>query len=259
MEKSPEISSNHLLALAISAGKEEIFTLLEHVSADMIKSLLKNPMLDENHLLSLLRGKRLSSDIISTICKHDAPAKNYQVNFELACHPDTPPHFALGLLSKLYLFDLLKLCTLPKTAPDIKVAAERLLIQRMPTEPLGSKLTLARRGTAAIAEALLREGQPEVVAVCLDNPRLKEGAVHQFLTSGRSNADTISQIARHSRWHQLANIKLAILKNPRTPQIWFTLWLPSMPQRLVKELASSSRLTTQQRQLITSLLGKRHS
>lgn len=248
-----------MLAQLLRSGKEELYTLLDHVNMEGLQAALNNPALDEHHLLALLKRKGLGADLLSVLCKHDGAVRSYQVNLAIAQHPDTPAHLALQLLSQLYLFDLVKLCSIPGTTPDIKLAAERTIIQRIPTQPLGTKLTLARRGSAAVIEALLKEGTPEIVAICLDNPRLKEGMVHQFINSGKSNAETISQIARHSRWQHLPNIRQAILKNPKTPLVWFTLWLPHLPQRVLKELSLSSRLTNQQRSFISELLGKRRS
>jgi hypothetical protein len=115
---------------------------------------------------------------------------------------------------------------------------------------LGNKLTLARRGTAAVVEALLREGIPQLVDACLENPHLKEGSVHQFIASAAATAETISMIARSSRWKGRPNIRLAILKNPRTPAIWFTLFLPGLPQGTLRDLLSIPRLTFPQKELV---------
>ena len=117
-------------------------------------------------------------------------------------------------------------------------------------------MTLARRGTAAIVDALLREGLPSLVEACLDNPHLKEGSVHQFISAASSSAETISMVARSARWKGRPNIRLAILKNPRTPAIWYTLFLPGMPQSTVKELLAVPRLTSAQKELLRQALGR---
>jgi hypothetical protein len=109
---------------------------------------------------------------------------------------------------------------------------------------------LARRGAATIVEALLREGLPLVVEACLDNPYLKEGALYQFLSSAQANAETISMVARSSRWKSRPNIRLAILKNPRTPLIWYTLFLPGLPPATLRDLLVSPRLTSAQKDLV---------
>lgn len=245
-----------LLHRALSGSKEELFSLMERPSPDILRAALRNPALDEAHLLALLRHTGLHPDLFTLLHQqHEPPAGNYQVLFALAQHAEAPPHIVSALLPRLYLFDLLKLCCLPSIPQDQRVAAERAIIQRIPTQPLGNKLTLARRGTAAIVEALLKEGQPQLMAACLDNPHLKEGALHQFINSAVATAETISQIARHNRWQHRPELQQAILKNPRTPAIWFTLLLPRLPRSVVKNLALSPRLAPHQKLLVAEALG----
>lgn len=51
-------------------------------------------------------------------------------------------------------------------------------------------------------------------------------AILQFLHSANASAETISMIARHPKWKLRPDLRLAILKNRRTPALWFTLFLP---------------------------------
>lgn len=244
------------LQQALTADQQGIYHLLEQPTPALLRALLRNPALDEHHLLALLKQRGLPTELFSLIQRHiEASETSYQLAKALARHPETPPHITLAVLPRLYLFDLAELSRHPQASPDQRMAAERLIIQRLPTQPLGNKLTLARQGSAAIVEALLKEGQPQVVAVCLDNPRLKEGALHQFLSSGATSAETISQVARHPHWQHRPNLQLTILKHPRTPLIWYTLWLPRLKRAVAKELAHSPRLTQQQRACIKQYLG----
>jgi len=68
------------------------------------------------------------------------------------------------------------------------------------------------------------------VEACLDNPHLKEGSVHQFITAYTSTAETISMVARSGRWKGRPNIRLAILKTHAPPHL-VHMFLPGMPQR----------------------------
>ena len=169
-----------------------------------------------------------------------------------------PAHQLLAILPHLYLFELLNFCYVPGITPDQKLAAERNIIQRLPLTPLGNKLTLARRATTVVLEALLKEGDPRVVEACLANPRLKEGAVFQFLRSAAAKADTISLVARNPRWQNRPNLREAILTNPRTPMVWFTLWLPIMGRGELKRLIASSRLNPQQKKAVEERLKQFH-
>lgn len=234
---------------ALTADKDRLFAVIQDHREEVLLAALHNPGLDHQHLLTLLKRREIGS-VITAIHASKRLTEAYSVKFALVAHPDTPPHIAQTLLPLLYIFDLLKLCQIPGVSADIRLAAERKIVQQIPTQPLGNKLTLARRGTAAILDALLREGVQNVVESCLDNPYLKEGSLHQFLASSHATAENVSIVARNSRWKSRPNIRLAILKNPRTPLIWFTIFLPGLPAATLRDLLASPRLTFAQKELV---------
>jgi len=237
------------LTWALTADKERLYSVVQDHRHEVLLVALRNPELDHQHLLALLKRRGLEQ-IIAAIYANKRLLETNSVKFALIVNPDTPSHIAQSLLPLLLIFDLLKICLIPRIPTDIRLAAERKIAQQVPTQPLGNKLTLARRGTAAILEALLRDGLQNVLEACLDNPHLKEGALHQFINSGQATAEAISAVARSNRWKNRPNIRLAILKNPRTPLIWFTLFLPALPAAYVRDLLASPRLTYAQKKLL---------
>jgi hypothetical protein len=64
-------------------------------------------------------------------------------------------------------------------------------------------------------------------------------------------------VARHPRWKLRPNLRLAILKNHRTPDIWFTMFLPQLPLGDVKGLLASPRLTGSHKILVEAELKRR--
>lgn len=246
---------SHNLRRALTADKDELFTMLQGHAAEVLLAALRNPAFDEHHLVMLLKQRGLAEEVFAAIYANKRLIENNPAKVALVINPDVPSHIAATLLPQLNIFELLKICLMPGITPDHRLAAERVIIQRIPTQPLGNKLTLARRGTSAIVESLLREGVPPLVEACLDNPHLKEGSVHQFITGSTSTAETISMVARSGRWKGRPNIRLAILKNPRTPTVWYTLFLPGLPQNTVRELLAAPRLTSVQKELLRKALG----
>ncbi|MBW4054382.1 MAG: hypothetical protein HIU83_03060 [Proteobacteria bacterium] len=234
---------------ALTADSDRLFTVIQDSREEVLLAALRNPSLDPQHLLTLLKRRGIEA-VISAIYVRKPLIEASAVKLALVAHLDTPPPIAQTLLPLLYIFDLLKLCLIPGVSADIRVAAERKIVQQIPTQPLGNKLTLARRGTAAILDALLREGVQSVIEICLDNPHLKEGSLHQFLMSSHASAENVSIIARSNRWKGRPNIRLAILKNPRTPLIWFTLFLPGLPAATLRDLLASPRLSFAQKELV---------
>ncbi|MDD2308072.1 MAG: hypothetical protein PHH91_00630 [Desulfuromonadaceae bacterium] len=243
------LSRDDELLEALAACKDRLFAVIRDSREEVLLAALRNPSLDVQHLLALLKRRELGS-IISAIYAGKHLVEAYAVKFALVAHPDTPSHIAQTLLPLLYIFDLLKLCQIPGVSADIRLAAERKIVQQIPTQPLGNKLTLARRGTAGILEALLRGGVQNVLEACLANPHLKEGSLHQFLASSHATAEAVSAVARNSRWRSRSNIRLSILRNPRTPLVWYTLFLPGLPDATVRDLLLSLRLTSAQKELV---------
>ena len=242
---------------ALTADRDGIAHLLNDPSMEVIRSLLKNPLLDEGHLTLLLKHRDLAEDILAAIAGHPLAEGSHNLKVALVHHPATPIHIVPTLIPHLYLFELVAVCFLPGVTPDQRVAAERAILQRLPAVPLGSKITLARRATADVLEALLLEGNVRLTAACLDNPRLRESSLFRFLNGQGADAETISAIARHPRWKNRPNLRLAILKNSRTPLIWFTVMLPTLPLVEVKNLRVSGRLSAGQKECVAEELKRR--
>ncbi|MHB8056530.1 MAG: hypothetical protein ACYDHC_01405 [Desulfuromonadaceae bacterium] len=259
IEKDNDIvSAADAMQEALTSDKERLFSVIRSDREEVLLAALRNPAIDHQHLLALLKRRGLGP-VIAAIYARKRLIETYQVRFALVAHPDTPPHIAETLLPLLYIFDLLKLCIIPGISAEIRLAAERKVVQQIPTQPLGNKLTLARRGTSAMLDALLREGLQNVVEACLDNPHLKEGSLYQFLASSHATAETVSSVARNSRWKSRPNIRLAILKNPRTPLIWFTAFLPTLSAATLRDLLLSPRLTLPQKELVRQARPTCHS
>ncbi len=241
----------------LTAGKDELFQLILDPDIDYLQTLLKNPRIDEDHLLILLKRRDLSETFIERLYKKQQPSISHRTILAIVKNPLTSGTLRRNLLPQLRLFELLDLCFIPGVSPDQKLSAERAILQRLPTTPLGNKMTLARRGTSNIVAELIKEGHPQLFEVCLSSPRLREVAIYQFLRGATASAETISMVARHNRWNQRPNLRLAILKNSKTPEIWFTLWLPNLQNHILKQLLLSYRSNQVRKRLIETEFKKR--
>lgn len=242
---------------ALTESGDELFTLMQDGSPEVLRASLKNPALGEEHLRALLKRRDLSESLLKGIHQHKAVVSSHRLKVALAYNPATPGPIVQSLLGQLFLFELITLCHLPGVTPDQKLAAERIILQRLPTTDLGNKVTLARRGTSTLVGELLKEGDPLLMEPCLANPRLKEISILQFLNGPRGTAETISIIARHPRWKTRPNLKMAILKNRMTPPIWFTLFLPPLRRADLHELLASRRLSPAQKKLVEDEVRRR--
>ncbi len=244
---------------ALTAGRDELYSFIHDTRPEVLFATLKNPHLCEEHLLVLLKRRDLPEDLLKSIHRRADPERSHRLLFALAKNPATPGPTLLAILPHLHLFEVLNLCILPGTTPDQRFAAEQQIVKRLPTTPLGNKITLARRGTTAVISALVNGGEPQVFAACLDNSALREVDLLQFLNKAGARAETISQIARHPRWRGRPNLRLAILKNPHTPPIWYTLFLPQLSKGDLQALAASRRLDSVRKNLVAEEMKRRSS
>lgn len=245
------------LQQALNANQEELFQLLLSPDTEIITVLLKNPHLTEDHLLALLKRRDLPETLLKNIHQRHANQLSHRLLLALVKNPNIPGALMRNLLPHLRLFELVDLCFMPGVTPDQKLAAERAIIQRLPTTPLGNKMTLARRATSTVVAALLKDGDSQLVDICLNSPRLTEAAVFQFINGPRANATTLSMVARNNRWKNRPNLQLALLKNRLTPTIWFTLWAPHLPVQTINQLLASRRLNPAQKKAVQEAVARR--
>lgn len=221
----------------VAAG-EELAALLHHHAPEVLLALLDNRGLDETQLCLLLDRKDLPAEVLEEVTHRKTLLKNYRVKRALAFHPRTPRLASLRLIRELYLMDLVQLTLLPGTSAELKINAEEQLIARLGQLPLGQKVTLARRGTARVAGALLAEGQAQVLSVVLDNPQLTEAQVLKALSRDRLPLGVIQAVAQHRKWSHTYNVRLALVRHPHATLSTILGYLPELTVSDLRELAS---------------------
>ena len=223
---------------ALVATGEELAGLLHHPSADVLLALLDNPALDETHVCLLLERKDLRGEVLEEVARRKALLKSYRVKRALAFHPHTPRLVSLRLLRDLYLMDLVQVAILPGISVELKRNAEEQLLGRLPQLPLGQKITLARRGPARVAGALLAEGHAQIVAVVLDNPYMTEAQILRALSREKLPSSVIPAIVQHRKWSITYNVRLALVRHRSAPLGTILSYLPELTVSDLRELAA---------------------
>ena len=223
---------------ARTATGEELASLLHHHAPDVLLALLDNPALVEAQLCMLLDRKDLPAEVLEEVARRKPLLKNYRVKRALAFHPRTPRLASLRLIRELYLMDLVQLTLLPGTSAELKRNAEEQLVARLPQLPLGQKITLARRGTARVAGALLAEGHAQVLSIVLDNPGLTEAQVLKALSRATLPVGVVKAIAQHRKWSHTYNVRLALVRHPSSTLSTILAYLPELTVSDLRELAS---------------------
>jgi hypothetical protein len=223
---------------ALTAAGEELTALVHHPSPAVLRALIDNPALDDAQLCLLLERKDLPGEILEEVARRKPLLKNYRVKRALAFHPHTPRLATLRLIRELYLMDLVQLTLYPGTIAEIKRSAEDQLVARLPQLPLGQKITLARRGPARVAGALLAEGHAQVLAVVLDNPHLTEAQVLKVLSREKLSPEVARAITQHRTWSCTYNVRLALVRQPASTLSSVLSYLPELTVSDLRELAA---------------------
>jgi uncharacterized protein (DUF1778 family) len=223
---------------ALVATGEELALLLHHAAADVLLALLDNPALEETQLCLLLERKTLPGEIVEEVARRKPMLKSYRVKKSLAFHPRTPRLVSLRLLRDLYLMDIVQVAIVPGVSAELKRNAEEQLLARLPQLPLGQKITLARRGPARVAGALLAEGHAQVVSVVLDNPYMTEAQILRALSREKLSTSVIPAIVHHRKWSITYNVRLALVRHPSAPLATILSYLPELTVSDLRELAA---------------------
>jgi hypothetical protein len=223
---------------ALIATGEELAILLHHTATDVLLALLDNLALDETQVCLLLERKNLPEEILEEVARRKSLLKSYRVKRSLAFHPHTPRLVSLRLLRDLYLMDLVQVAILPGVSAELKRNAEDQLLARLPQLPLGQKITLARRGPARVAGALLAEGHAQVISIVLDNPYMTEAQILRALSREKLPISVIPAIVQHRKWSITYNVRLALVRHPFTPLASVLSYLPELTVSDLRELAA---------------------
>jgi hypothetical protein len=249
--------TDHDRELARTATGNELAAFLHHPAADVLLALLDNPALDETQLCLLLERKDLPAEILEEVARRKPLLKNYRVKRALAFHPHTSRLAGLRLLRELYLMDLVQFTLLPGTPGELKRNAEDQLIARLPQLPLGQKITLARRGPARVAGALLAEGHKQIVGVVLDNAKLTEAQILKVLSREKLPLDVIPAITGHRKWSCTYNVRLALVRHPGSTLSTVLSYLPELTVSDLRELAAPGIVAASLRKYLQAEIRRR--
>lgn len=201
-----------------------------------------DPSLTEDLALKMLKQTELRSEVFERLRKNAAIANSRKVKIALLCHAKTPRHVALPLLPHLFTFDLMQIALQPVVPPDIKVAAENALIQRLDQLSTGEKLSLARRASGRVAARLLTDPEMRVVAIALENARLTEASILKTISMQEASRFLIDAISRHPKWSLRQEIRWGLLRNEYTSEDRALEFATDLPSERLREMMQHSGL-----------------
>ena len=215
---------------------------IRSTDADTLKSAAADPALSEDLALTLLKRTDLPPETLEALSKNGGAMKSRKVKLALAQHLRTPRHVSLPMVRHLFTFDLMKVALTPVVPADIKMAADEALINRLETISTGERLTLARQASGRVAGALLSDAETRVMTTALENSRLTEAAIIRALTRSNSPAPFVEAVCRHPKWSVRREVRVALLRNAKTPMARAIEFARSLPANIVREILNGSHL-----------------
>jgi hypothetical protein len=226
-------------------------------SDDVLTTAAADPSLTLDLALALLKRRDLPAQVVEQLGKNGGLMKSRKLKLALVEHPRTPRHLSLPMVRHLFTFDLMRVALMPGAPADIKIAADEALANRLEKISMGERLSLAHRASERIARALLLDSETRIVRAALENPRLTEASIIKALMRRNSSATFVEAVCRHSKWSPRREIRMALLRNEKTPLARALEFARSLPVRLVREILQGSRLPTNIKSCVLKDLAQR--
>jgi len=202
---------------AMTGSREEIWPLLRDSSEKVLVALLSNRNITDEEVVVLARRRNVSGEVLGMIAGRKRSPREYEIHAALVNNPKTPRRVALGILRRLRLKDLAFVTQNKMLPTELRQAAEGIMKDKLPSVPLGVRVSLARQVSEEVIKQMLFDDTPQQVKACFENPRMKEMVVVWAVNHKRVPAGVIEFISDHPRWSSNYSVKFALLRNAHTP------------------------------------------
>jgi hypothetical protein len=242
---------------AVLPADADLERLVHDSAPEILTAVAADARLTEDLALALLNHRDLPREALEALSKNGQLARLRKVRMAIVIHPRTPRHVSVPTIRHLYTFDLMQVALLPSVPPDVKRAAEEVLISKLASISSGERITLARRSSGRVAGALLLDKEERIMQAALANPQMTEVSIVKALKAGHGTELLAPAVARHQKWSYRNDVKAALLGNKDTPSGRLIHLAAELPINLIKDVLRSGRLTTQAKNSILAVLEKR--
>ena len=213
----------------LSDDRAQLRLHLAEAHSAYLEGALDNPGLGVEELVLLLRARATTAAILTRVSRNRSWMRSRDIKLAFVGNPRAPQVLARQLLPHLYWRDLAELAVNLRVPPVLRREAERLLKTRLPELSVGERVALARRGSRGLVELLADEADPLVLRALAGNARATEADLARILARSDVAPDFLRWLADQSSWGQRREVRLALVRHPRTP--------PSSALRLTRTLS----------------------
>jgi hypothetical protein len=232
--------------------------LVHDSSPEILVAVAADPRLTEDLALALLNHRDLPREALEALSKNGQLARQRKVQLALVIHPHTPRHVSVPTIRHIYTFELMQVALLPAVPPDVKRAAEEVIIGRLASITSGERFTLAKRSSGRVAAALLRDKEERILQAALANPQMTELYIVKALKAETGTELLAPAVSRHQKWSFRNDVKAALLGNKNTPSSRLIQLAGELPIALIKDILRNGRLSAQAKNSLLAVLEKRN-
>lgn len=231
--------------------------LIHESSPEILAAVAGDSRLTEDLALALLNRRDLPREALEMLSKNGQLARQRKVRMGIIMHSRTPRHVSVPAIRHLHTFELMQVALLPAVPPDVKRAAEEVLVSKLANISSGERSTLALRSSGRVAAALLLDKEERIMKAALANPQMTEIFIVRALKAEHGTELLAPVVSRHQKWSYRNDIKAALLGNKHTPPARMIQLAGELPINLVKEVLRNGRLGSQARNSLLAVLEKR--
>jgi hypothetical protein len=233
--------------------------LVHESSPEILTAVAADARLTQDLALALLNHRDLPREALEGLSKNGSLMRQRKVRIAVVMHPRTPRHVSVPTIRHLYTFELMQVALLPSVQPDVKRAAEEVLISKLASISSGERATLARRSSGRVAAALLLDKEERIMQAALANPQMTEVSIVKVLKAEHGTELLAPAVSRHQKWSYRNDVKAALLGNKNTPSGRLIHLAAELPIHLIKDMLRSARLSSQAKNSLLAVLEKRGS
>lgn len=256
------------LILNASTPDEAVAQIAGTCSASLAETIGQNQLRilrHENIIRQLCGNPNASPALIDSVCDFavrsgmtmtDVPAmKAARVRLfgpEVAALPPDPGPTAADVLN-----DFKELTD--ETAGPIEEGKRLTLNQRVMKMSISEKIKLATLGNKEARSLLIRDSNKLVSVAVIRSPRITDGEVESIANNRAANEDVLRVVYNNREWTKQYRVKLALVKNPKTPLAIAMKFLGTLRESEVKDLARNKNVSTGVQQMAKKMLDKKNA
>jgi hypothetical protein len=170
---------------------------------------------------------------------------------EVAAKPPDPGPTALEVIRELEMAD--------EEAPPLEDGKKLTLTQRIMKMSISEKIKLATLGNKEARTQLMRDSNKLVCVAVIRSPRITDGEVLAAAANRAVNDDVLRVIMNNREWTKKYPVKLALVKNPKTPLTISMKFLNTLRESEVKDLTRDKNVPSGVQQLAKKQMEKKNT